>query len=77
VPAPKQADIVVVKPSEIMLANAEQLFEVPSKEAVNVVANQHRESAPTAKKRRTVKRSRAPPKAKKMIRKKRASVKKK
>ncbi len=79
VPVTKVVDIVVAKPSEIMLAKAEPVFEVPSTERIEAATAQSPASAPAAKKKkRNAKRSGPAPKAKKtMIRKKRASAKKK
>lgn len=78
VPVTKVVDIVVAQPSEIMLAKVEPLLEVPSTEAMKTVTARSLKSAPAViEKRRKVKRSGAAPRAKKTIRKKRSSAKKK
>ncbi len=77
-PVTKDFDIVVAKPSEIMLVKTEPMLEVPAAKVIKPVAAKSPESAPAIIKKKTRKRSSTVPKAKKkMIRKKRTPAKKK
>jgi len=76
--APVVKDIVVAKPSEIMLVKTESMLEVPAAKVIKPIGAKSPESAPAAVKKKTPKRSATVPKAKKkMVRKKRTPAKKK
>jgi DNA-binding protein Alba len=76
-PVMKDADIAVAKPTQIMLVKAEPMLEVPAAEVINTVTARSPESAPAIVRKKTARRSGKAPEAKKKIRKKRTSTKKK